>query len=242
MVHRVKVHLQLVRAFLKSKTAFEKQLQQARCRGEIKAELHLLTLLDHVFGELQQQGISERPLPPRLWDSLETGLKTHQDDSWKHQRKHQAFRISELTVKLITRVQRITGNNNTQNDISSLAVCLSVCLSDAVNTAELAIKRNTASVRNFAFSLTAVNSHLVAHCSSVGCWALIYVLSLNVYDLVTIRAANCPSSFLAFTSKHFKLRWLLSNINVLLIHACYGTISMSIIKKLITHVHNRVDW
>lgn len=36
MDHRVKVHLQLVRAFLKSKIAFEKQLQQAHLGAKSK--------------------------------------------------------------------------------------------------------------------------------------------------------------------------------------------------------------
>lgn len=43
--------------------------------GTAGAELHALTLVDHTFGQLQQERESERPLPPRLRNSLKTALK-----------------------------------------------------------------------------------------------------------------------------------------------------------------------
>lgn len=38
-----------------------------------KPELEFLAF-NHIFGKLQQHRISESPVPPRLWDSLETSL------------------------------------------------------------------------------------------------------------------------------------------------------------------------
>lgn len=89
----VKVYLQLEKTFLRPLSTLHNYTPNYLWVKN-KAELQLLTFFDHVLGKLQQQRISECPLLPRLWDSMETGLKTHQDDSWKPHRKHKAFTIS----------------------------------------------------------------------------------------------------------------------------------------------------